>query len=85
MAQRIGESQPPRRFADAVRALDDLLFKPGRREKGIILLSPVEIEVRRGVQLLACAETTPAARELSEQAIRILSGPSPTPLPIRMS
>ncbi len=85
VAQRIGESQPPRRFADAVRSLDDLLFKPGRQEKGVILLSPVEIEAGRGVQLLACAETTAAARELSEQAIRILSGPSLTPPPIRMS
>lgn len=76
VAQRIGESQAPRQFADAVRGLDDLLFKPGNREQGVILLSPVEIEAGRGVQLLACAETTAAARELSEQAILILSRPS---------
>ena len=76
VAQRVGESQPQRRFADAVRLLDDLLFRPGRQEEGIILLSPVEIEAGRGVQMLACAETTAAARELSECAIRILSGRS---------
>jgi hypothetical protein len=76
VAQRVCESQPPWRFADAVRALDDLLFKPGRQEQGIILLSPVEIEAGRGAQMLACAQTTTAARELSERAIRILSGQS---------
>ncbi len=76
VAQRVGESQPPRSFADAVHLLDDLLFRRERQEKGIILLSPVEIEAGRGVQMLACAETTAAACELSEHAIRILSGPS---------
>ncbi|UXA08893.1 hypothetical protein KXD96_12945 [Mycobacterium sp. SMC-2] len=76
VAQRVGESQPQRRFADAIRLLDGLLFRPGTQEEGIILLSPVEIEAGRGVQMLACAETTAAARELSERAIRILSGRS---------
>ena len=76
VVQRVGKNQPPRRFADAVHVLDDLLFRPGEREKGIILLSPVEIEAGLGVQMLACAETIAGARELSERAIRILSGSS---------
>jgi len=73
VVQRVGESQPPRRFADAVHVLDDLLFRSGRQENGIILLSPVEIEAGLGVHMLACAETVAGARELSEHAIRILS------------
>lgn len=76
VVQRFGEGHPPRRFADAVRVLDDLLFRSGRQGKGIILLSPIEIEAGLGVQMLACAETIAQARELSEHAIRILSGSS---------
>ncbi len=76
VVQRAGESQPPRRFGDAVHLLNDLLFRSGRHEEGIILMSPVEIEAGLGVQMLACAETIAEARELSEHAIRILSGPS---------
>jgi hypothetical protein len=49
------------------------LFK-GERQKGIILLSPAEIEAGRGVQMLACAETVAAARDLSDRALKILSG-----------
>jgi len=73
VVQRIGESQPPQPFADALQALDGILFRPGRDEKGIILLSPVEIEAGRGVQMAACGETVAAARELSDRALRILS------------
>lgn len=73
VVQRVRDSQPPRRFADAVHVLDGLLFRSRRQEKGIVLLSPVEIEAGLGVQMLACAETIAEARALSENAIRILS------------
>jgi len=73
VAQRVGKSQPPGRFADAVHVLDDLLFRSGGQKKDIILLSPVEIEAGLGVQMLACAETIAGARELSEHPIRMLS------------
>jgi len=75
VVQRTGESRKPRSFADALAALQGILFRPGRHEKGIILLSPVEIEAGRGVQMLACADTTAAARALSDRALQILSGP----------
>jgi Pre ATP-grasp domain len=76
VVQRVEESRPPQLFADALRALDGILFKRGRHEKGIILMSPIEIEAGRGVQMLACAETVAAARELSGRALEILSGVS---------
>ena len=44
----------------------------GKQEKGIILLSPVEIEAGRGVQMAACAETVATARMLSDRALKIL-------------
>jgi len=67
-----GAARPPRSFADALQALDGILFRPGKRE-GIILLSPVEIEAGLGVQLVACAETVGVARALSDRALEILS------------
>ncbi len=73
VVQRTGDSRPPQAFADVLRALDGILFKPGSHEEGIILLSPVEIEAGRGVQMLACAETVAVARELSDRALEILS------------
>jgi len=73
VVQRTGAVRTPRSFADALQALDGILFRPGRREEGIILLSPVEIEAGRGVQLLACAKTVGAARALSDRALEILS------------
>ncbi len=39
--------------------------------KGTILLNPAEIEEGRGVQMLACAQTAAAARELSTRALDI--------------
>jgi hypothetical protein len=74
VVQRVGESLPPQPFADALQALDGILFRPGRQNKGIILLSPVEIEAGRGVQMAACAGTVAAARELSDRALEILAG-----------
>ncbi len=73
VVQRTGEHQLPQSFATALQALDGILFRPGRYEKGVILLSPVEIEAGRGVQMLACAETVAAARKLSDCALKILS------------
>jgi hypothetical protein len=73
VVQRVEDYRPPQSFADAVQALDGILFK-GERQKGIILLSPAEIEAGRGVQMLACAETVAAARDLSDRALKILSG-----------
>jgi len=75
VVQRVEDDRPRQSFSDAVQALDGILFK-GERQKGIILLSPVEIEAGRGVQMLACAETVAAARDLSERALKILSGAS---------
>lgn len=72
VVQRTQDHRPPRPFADALHALDPVLFTPGRRETGAILLSPVEIEEGRGVQMLACAQTIAAARELSTRALEIL-------------
>ncbi len=74
VVQRHGENYSPQPFAEAVRALDGLLFRFGTRDDGIVLLSPVEIESGRGVQMLACAKTLPEARELSDSAVGILSG-----------
>jgi len=76
VVQRVGESLLPQPFAHALKALDEILFRPGRHEQGIILLSPVEIETGRGVQMAACAGTVAAARELSDRALKILSGTS---------
>ena len=73
VAHRTGDSHPRHRFTDALRILDGILYKPGVREEGIILLSPVEIETGRGVQMLACARTIAAARKLSDRGIEILS------------
>ena len=72
VVQRIGGRGPPQPFATALEALDGVLFVPGKRERGVILLSPVEIELGRGVQMVACAETVAAARELSGRALAIL-------------
>ncbi len=74
VVQRSAESYPPRPFGEALRALDGLLFRSGKHDEGIILLSPTEIEAGRGAQLLACAETVAEARELSDRAVGILSG-----------
>lgn len=74
VVQRIGDGRRPQAFADALHDLDEILFRSGRRENGIILLSPVEIEAGRGVQMLACADTVAAARALSDRAVEILNG-----------
>ncbi len=74
VVQRLGETFSPRPFGEAVRALDGLLFRSGARDDGIVLLSPIEIESGRGVQMLACAKTVPEARELSDNALGILAG-----------
>ena len=65
-------------FADALKALDEILFRRERPEEGIILLSPVEIEGGRGVQMALCAETVAAVRKLSDRALKILSGRDPS-------
>jgi hypothetical protein len=72
VVHHIEEGLPPHPFADALKALDEILFRQGRPEEGIILLSPVEIEAGRGVQMAACAETVAAARKLSDRALKIL-------------
>jgi len=72
VVHHIEEGLPPHPFADALKALDEILFRPGRPEEGIIFLSPVEIEGGRGAQMVACAETVAAARELSDRALKIL-------------
>lgn len=72
VVQRTGENRPPQSFAAALQALDGILFRSGRHEKGIVLLSPIEIEAGRGVQMLACADTVAAARKLSDRALEIL-------------
>lgn len=74
VVQRTEENRRPQSFAAALRALDEILFRSGRHEEGIILLSPVEIEAGRGVQMLGCAETVVAARKLSNCALKMLSG-----------
>ncbi len=74
VVQRCEDHWPPRAFADALQALDAVMFRPGNN--GIILLSPIEIEEGRGVQMLACADTVAAARGLADQALQILSGAS---------
>lgn len=81
VVQRTAETRPPQPFAAALAALDEILFRPGLHEEGIILLSPVEIETGRGVQMLACAETVAAARALSDRALTILSASSPPRTP----
>jgi hypothetical protein len=73
VVHHIEEGLPRRLFADALQALDEILFRRGRHEEGIILLSPVEIEAGRGVQMAVCAETVAAARKLSDRALKILS------------
>ncbi len=73
VVQRTGEHQSPLSFATALQALDGILFRAGRDEKGIIFLSPIEIEAGRGVQMLACAETVTAALKVSDRALEILS------------
>ncbi len=85
VVQRTEDRWPPRAFADALQALDAVMFRPGKNENGIILLSPVEIEEGRGVQMLACADTVARARALSDQALQILSGASPPPTSPRSS
>jgi hypothetical protein len=35
-------------FHGLVQALDGILFKPGRHEKGVVFMSPVEIEAETG-------------------------------------
>jgi len=79
VVQRDVDHRPPRRFADALRALDGLLFKPGAQSDGIIVLSPAEIETGRGMLMMACAQTIVAARALADRGVEILSGPQPTP------
>ncbi len=74
VVQREKESYRPQPFAEAVRALDGLLFRLGERDDGVVLLSPVEIESGRGMQMLACAKTVAEARELSDWAVGVLSG-----------
>jgi hypothetical protein len=74
VVQRTGENRRPQSFAAALRALDEILFRAGKHEKGIVLLSPIEIEAGRGVQMLACAKTIAAARKLSNCALKILLG-----------
>ncbi len=74
VVQSTGENRPRQSFAAALQALDGMLFKSGRHEKGIVLLSPIEIEAGRGEQMFACADTVTAARELSDHALEILSG-----------
>lgn len=50
VVKQTGAEQRPRSFASALRALDGLLYEAGKTERGIVLLSPVEIEGGRGVQ-----------------------------------
>jgi hypothetical protein len=73
VTQYTGESWPQRSFTDACRVLDGMLLGPSQRDHGIVLLSPIEIEAGQGVQMLACAETVDAARDLSVRAIEILT------------
>ena len=74
VVHRDGQRYRPRLFAEALHDLDGLLFRSGKHEEGIILLSPTEIEAGRGMQMLAYAETIAKARELSNHAVSILSG-----------
>lgn len=49
-------------------AFDDLLLVPGRRETGIIFLTPGRIEAGTGFDLMAVGESNVAAEALAKAA-----------------
>jgi len=74
VVERTDDRRPRWSFADTIQALGNLLFRSGVRHEGIVLLSPVEIESGRGVQMLAVAEKTADASALADRALEILWG-----------
>ncbi len=73
VVQREAGSMTSITMDQAIRQLDGALFRPGGRDEGIVLLSPRVLTEGRGFHFMALARTTEAARQMAQDAERLLA------------
>lgn len=56
-----------RPISDVMHTLDDMLFVPGRREDGVIILTPGPLEAGTGFDLLVLADSVAAAESMARE------------------
>lgn len=74
VVQRETERFRPRTTNQVLERLDDLLFRFGHGEQGIVLLTPRLAAEGRGLHFMAIAGTSAAARDLARDAAGRLTG-----------
>lgn len=75
VVQQGGLDLPPRGFERVMGVLESLLFRPGEREEGIVILTPTAYERGTGIHFAALAGDAAPAKALAANAIeRILAG-----------
>ncbi len=78
IAERGGLEMPQRGLAEVLKSLQDSLFVAGRRSGGAVILSPGAIETGRGFEIMAIADSLPAAKaEAHDVARRLMSTRAP--------
>jgi hypothetical protein len=71
--QRTNLKGRPQSFATALEQIDELLYRPGKAQEGVIILTPGGIERGSAVHLMALADTVAAARQKAMAATKALA------------
>ncbi len=72
IVQRTHLTARGRPFADVARSLGDRLFVAGKREDGVVVLTPGPLEAGTGYDLIVLADSAAAAQELAVEATTTL-------------
>jgi len=78
IVQQRGVAMKPLSVTAAIERLGESLFRPGKTEEGVVLLSPQRMVEGSGIHFMAMARTTARARSLAHRALATLCG---EPLP----
>ena len=72
IVQRTHLTARGRPFADVARSLGDRLFVAGKREDGVVVLTPGPLEAGTGYDLIVLADSSGAAQEMAVEATTTL-------------
>jgi len=78
VVQRRGVAMPPLSVSAAIGRLGGSLFRPGRTEEGVVLLTPQRMVEGTGIHFMAMAATLDRARALARDALATLCGEPPS-------
>jgi len=74
IVQQRGGAMKPLSVTAATERLGDALFRPGKTEEGVVLLTPQRMVEGSGIHFMAMARTTAHARTFAHRALATLCG-----------